>query len=276
MAQIVELTDLLSPGLDVYARLTEGQLRHHREEEMGIFIAESPNVIALALDAGLTPLSMLMERRHIEGSGKALIERCGNIPIYTGERDLLASLTGYALTRGFLCALRRPVLPPWETLCADAHRIAILEGLTDPSNVGAVFRSAAAMGLDAVLVTPDCCDPLHRRAVRVSMGSVFQIPWSRIGDKKTPWPCLYRLRALGMHSAALALDRRSISLEDPVLKEQDRLALLLGSEGNGLRRETISACDFTVRIPMARGVDSLNVAAASAVAFWELRRSSAT
>ena len=273
MPNIVEVTDLTRPELDVFTRLTETQLRNRLEPEKGIFIAESPKVIARALDAGCVPVSLLMERRHIDGDAAGIIARCGGVPVFTAEREVLAKLTGFALTRGVLCAMRRPKLPTVEELCADAHRVAVLEGIVDPTNVGAIFRSAAALHMDAVLVTPTCCDPLYRRAARVSMGTIFQVPWTRIGDKAADWPHpgLERLNALGFQTAAMALSDRAIGIEDPVLKSADKLAIVLGTEGDGLAEETIARCDHTVCIPMSHGVDSLNVAAASAVAFWELR-----
>ena len=273
MPNIVEVTDLTRPELDVFTRLTEAQLRNRLEPEKGIFIAESPKVIARALDAGCVPVSLLMERRHIDGDAADIIARCGEVPMFTAEREVLAQLTGFALTRGVLCAMRRPKLPSVEELCADAHRVAVLEGIVDPTNVGAIFRSAAALHMDAVLVTPTCCDPLYRRAARVSMGTIFQVPWTRIGDKASDWPHpgLERLNALGFQTAAMALSDHAIGIEDPVLKEADKLAIVLGTEGDGLAEETIARCDHTVCIPMSHGVDSLNVAAASAVAFWELR-----
>lgn len=273
MANIVEITDLAAPELDVFARLTEAQLRSRAEAEKGIFIAESPKVIERALDAGYEPLSLLMERKHIEGQSRDIIARCEGLPIYTADRELLADLTGYTLTRGVLCAMRRPQLPPVEALCANARRVAVLEGIVDTTNVGAIFRSAAALGTDAVLLTPTCCDPLNRRAVRVSMGTVFQVPWTRIGSEPSEWPepGLERLRKLGFQSAAMALSDDSVSIDDPRLAAEEKLAIVLGTEGDGLAERTIAECDYTVRIPMAHQVDSLNVAAASAVAFWELR-----
>ena len=273
MCDIIEVTDLDAPELDVYARLTQAQLRSRREPEKGIFIAESPKVIGHALDAGCVPLSLLMERRQLEGQGRDLVERCGQVPVYTGDRAVLAGLTGYELTRGILCAMRRPRLPSVEELCARASRVAVLEGIVDPTNVGAIFRSAAALHMDAVLVTPTCCDPLSRRAVRVSMGTVFQIPWTWLTGEAFQWPQpgIDTLRALGFPTAAMALTDNSISIEDPVLAQADKLAIVLGSEGNGLCEETIARCDYTARIPMYHGVDSLNVAAAGAVIFWQLR-----
>ena len=272
MPNIIEIADLSLPGLDAYARLTDAQLRSRLEPEKGILIAESPKVIVRALDAGYEPLSLLMERRHIDGQARDILARCGDIPVYTGEREVLAALTGYELTRGVLCALRRPQQPTVEELCQNARRIAVLEGVMDTTNVGAIFRSAAALGMDAVLVTPTCCDPFHRRAVRVSMGTVFQIPWARIGETAADWPepGLSRLRRLGFQTAAMALSDDSVSIEDPQLAAEEKLAVVLGTEGDGLAGSTIAACDYTVRIPMFHGVDSLNVAAASAVAFWQL------
>ena len=257
----------------MFARLTEGQLRQSIQAERGLFIAESPKVIGRALDAGFVPVSLLTQRDHIRGQARELIARCGDLPVYTADDGLLARLTGFPLTRGVLCAMKRPVLPTVEDLCAGARRVAVLEGIADPTNVGALFRSAAALDVDAVLVTPTCCDPLYRRAVRVSMGTVFQVPWTRIGETPADWPeqGMARLRALGFKTAAMALSDQSVSLEDPALAAEERLAIVLGTEGDGLARQTIARCDYTVRIPMGHGVDSLNVAAAGAVAFWQLR-----
>ena len=273
MPNIIEITDFSAPELDVYARLTESQLRSRMEPEKGIFIAESPKVIARALNAGYEPVSMLMERRHIENQAAEIIVRCGGIPVYTADRDLLAGLTGFELTRGILCAMRRPKLPAVESLCAEARRIAVLEGIVDTTNIGAIFRSAAALNIDAVLLTPTCCDPLNRRAARVSMGTVFQVPWTRIGDDPSHWPQqgINRLRALGFKTAAMALTEDSVTIEDEKLMAEPKLAIVLGTEGDGLSASTIADCDYTVKIPMAHGVDSLNVAAAGAVAFWQLR-----
>lgn len=272
MPNIIEITDFAQPELDVFARLTEAQLRNRLEPEKGVFIAESPKVIARALDAGYEPVSLLMERKHIDGQARDIIARCGDIPVYTGDGDLLAGLTGYQLTRGVLCAMRRPRLPSVEELCAGARRVAVLEGIVDPTNVGAIFRSAAALNMDAVLVTPTCCDPLYRRAARVSMGTVFQIPWTRIGSAPGDWPQpgIDRLRALGFRTAAMALSDTAVSIADPQLCAEEKLAIVLGTEGDGLATRTIASCDYTVCIPMSHGVDSLNVAAASAVAFWQL------
>ena len=273
MATIVEVTDLSMPELEPFTRLTEAQLRNRLEPEKGIFIAESPKVIQRALDAGYEPVSLLMEHRQLTGQGSGVLARCADIPVYTASRELLAELTGYPLTRGVLCAMRRPKLPSVEELCADARRVAVLEGIVDSTNIGAIFRSAAALNMDAVLVTPTCSDPLYRRAVRVSMGTIFQVPWTRIGEEPSQWPDagLRRLRSLGFRTAAMALSDDSVSIEDPRLLAEERLAIVLGTEGDGLAACTIAACDYTVRIPMAHEVDSLNVAAASAVAFWQLR-----
>nr|WP_317407183.1 RNA methyltransferase [Fournierella massiliensis] len=273
MNKIIEITDLNMPELDVYARLTEAQLRARMEAERGVFIAESLKVIELALNAGCIPLSLLMERRHLQGQGASLMARCPDIPVYTADRDVLASLTGYALTRGILCAMQRPSPRTAESLLADARRVAVLEGIVDSTNMGAIFRSAAALGMDAVLLTPTCCDPLCRRAVRVSMGTIFQVPWARIGDCPEDWPQagMELLHKNGFATAAMALDDRAISIDDVRLRQEEKLAVLLGTEGDGLSHQTIAHCDYTVMIPMEHGVDSLNVAAASAVAFWQLR-----
>ena len=269
---VIAITDPQAPQLDVYARLTQAQLRSRRRPEDGLFIAESAVVIGHALDAGYQPVSLLMERRQLEGKDRPLAQRVGDVPIYVGEREVLSGITGYALTRGVLCAMRRPALPTVEQVCAGAKRLAVLEGIVDGANVGAIFRCAAALGMDGVLVSPTCIDPLCRRSVRVSMGTVFQVPWTYIGEKKEDWPRagLERLRRLGFATAAMALDDRALAIDDPRL-ERDKLALVLGTEGDGLDPETIARCDCTVCIPMAHGVASLNVAAASAVAFWQLR-----
>ena len=273
MARIIEIEDLNAPGLEAYARLTEAQLRNRLEPEKGVFIAESPKVIRLALEAGCAPLSLLMERRHLTGQGAELMERCGDVPVYTADREVLAALTGYELTRGILCAMLRPMPRSPEELCRDARRVAVLENIVDSTNLGAIFRSAAALGLGGVLLSPGCCDPLLRRAVRVSMGTVFQVPWARLGEGPEDWPeaGLARLRALGFSCAAMALGENTIPLDDPRLREAEKLAFVLGNEGDGLTKETISCCNWAVTIPMSHGVDSLNVAAAAAVAFWELR-----
>ncbi len=269
MAQIIELTCWDAPELDAYSRLTEAQLRNRLEPEKGIFIAESPKVIRTALAAGYAPVSFLMERKHLEGQAKELLAQWDGVPVYTADRDLLARLTGYTLTRGILCAMKRPPELEVESVCSNARRVAVLDGIVDTTNLGAIFRSAAALGMDGVLLSPTCCDPLNRRAIRVSMGTVFQVPWARL---ESPWPAgLSRLKAMGFACAALALDDRSCSIDDPQLKAEDRLAVLLGTEGDGLSSETVAACEYTVKIPMFHGVDSLNVAAAAAVAFWELR-----
>ena len=274
MPHIIEITDLADPALDVFARLTEHQLRSRLEPEKGVFIAESPKVIDRALDAGCAPLALLMERRKIDGPARGILERIApDTPVYTAGREVLTQLTGYALTRGVLAAFRRPALPDVETLCQNARRVAVLENIVDSTNIGAIFRSAAALHIDAVLVSPSCCDPLCRRAVRVSMGTVFQVPWTQIGETPADWPGagLARLSALGFKTAALALTDRSVPIDDPALMAEERLALILGTEGDGLAPETIARCDYTAKIPMSHGVDSLNVAAASAVAFWQLR-----
>ena len=273
MPNIIEITDFSAPELDAFARLTEAQLRNRLEPEKGIFIAESPKVIERALNAGYRPVSLLMERKHIVGDAAAILERCGDIPVYTADRELLTDLTGYQLTRGVLCAMRRTPLPSLEALCANARRVAVLESIVDTTNIGAIFRSAAALNIDAVLVTPTCCDPLNRRSIRVSMGTVFQVPWTRIGETPADWPeaGIARLQALGFKTAAMALSDNSVSIDHPALAAEKKLAIVLGTEGDGLAERTIAACDYTVRIPMSHQVDSLNVAAASAVAFWELR-----
>ncbi len=278
MADIREITDFDAPELDVYARLTEGQLKSRADLSKGLFIAESPNVILRALDGGCEPVSLLMERRHIEGQAREVVARCGDIPLYTAPLPVLTELTGFPLTRGVLCAMRRRPLPSLEEVLSGASRIAVLEDVMNPTNVGAIFRSAAALGMDAVLLTPSCSDPLYRRAVRVSMGTVFQIPWTHIGEELTDWPHpgLERLRELGFKTAAMALRDDSVPIDDPSLMAEEKLAVVLGTEGEGLADGTIADCDYTVRIPMSHGVDSLNVAAASAVAFWQLSRRRAT
>lgn len=274
MPNIVEITDFHAPELDPYARLTQNQLRCRLEPEKGIFIAESPKVISRALDAGYEPVSLLMERRQITGPAAEILTRCGDAPVYTADRELLAGLTGFELTRGVLCAFRRPAPRSAEELCKAARRVAVLEGIVDSTNVGAIFRSAAALNMDAVLINPSCCDPLCRRAVRVSMGTVFQVPWAQLGETPADWPGqgLARLRAMGFKTAAMALSDRSVPIDDEALAAEPKLAVVLGTEGDGLAHATIAACDYTVKIPMSHGVDSLNVAAASAVAFWQLGR----
>ena len=274
MPNVLEITDFAAPELDVYARLTENQLVNRADPENGLFIAESPNVILRALDGGYEPVSLLMERRHIEGQAREVVERCGEIPLYTAPLPVLTELTGFPLTRGVLCAMRRRPLPKPEEICREARRVAVLENIMNPTNLGAIFRSAAALGMDAVLLTPACCDPLYRRSVRVSMWTVFQVPWAYLGDDVSQWPepGMTRLRELGFRSAAMALREDSVSIDDPDLMAEEKLAIVLGTEGDGLGDGTIADCDYTVRIPMSHGVDSLNVAAASAVAFWQLGR----
>ena len=318
MVQMIEITDFDAPELDVYARLTENQLINRHEPEKGMFIAESPKVIERALDAGYMPVSILTEKRHIEGEGREILARCGEIPVYTAEFDVLTKLTGFQLTRGMLCAMYRQPLPSVRSVCKGAKRIAVLENVVNPTNVGAIFRSAAALGMDAVLLTTGCSNPLYRRAIRVSMGTVFQVPWTYLGEEtkpetvrksepeaekepgtgiernpepegeKEPGAGIERnpepeekadsgnwqkqLHELGFHTVAMALKEDSLSIDDPKLMNADKLAIVLGTEGDGLAPETIAACDDTVCIPMAHGVDSLNVAAASAVAFWQLGR----
>ena len=266
MSNIIEITDYEAPELDVYARLTEAQLLNRFEPKKGMFIAESPKVIQRALDAGCIPVSILMERSRIQGESLEVIERCGDIPVYTADLDVLTKLTGYQLTRGLLCAMRRPQLPKAEDILKNVRRVAVLENIQNPTNVGAIFRSAAALGMEAVLLTPDCSNPLYRRSCRVSMGTVFQVPWTYLEENWTR-----QLKALGFKTAAMALSDNSVSIDDPRLLHEEKLAVVLGSEGDGLAETTIADCDYTVKIPMAHGVDSLNVAAASAVAFWELR-----
>ena len=272
MPNIIEITDFHAPELDPYARLTQNQLRNRLEPEKGIFIAESPKVIDRALDAGYKPVSLLMERKQITGPAAGILSRCGDAPVYTADRELLAALTGFELTRGVLCAFHRPAPRPVEELCRDARRVAVLEGIVDSTNVGAIFRSAAALNMDAVLITPSCCDPLCRRAVRVSMGTVFQVPWGQLGETPADWPekGMDILHSLGFKTAAMALSDRSVSIDDEQLAKEPKLAIVLGTEGDGLAAGTIASCDYTVKIPMSHGVDSLNVAAASAVAFWQL------
>ena len=272
MPNIIEITDFHAPELDPYARLTQNQLRNRLEPEKGIFIAESPKVIDRALDAGYKPVSLLMERKQITGPAAGILSRCGDAPVYTADREMLAELTGFELTRGVLCAFRRPAPRPVEELCKNARRVAVLEGIVDSTNVGAVFRSAAALNMDAVLINPSCCDPLCRRAVRVSMGTVFQVPWGQLGETPADWPekGMDILHSLGFKTAAMALSDRSVSIDDEQLAKEPKLAIVLGTEGDGLAAGTIASCDYTVKIPMSHGVDSLNVAAASAVAFWQL------
>lgn len=274
MANIIEITDFQAPELDVYARLTEAQLLNRHCLTEGLFIAESPLVIGRALDAGCVPVSFLMERKHITGQAAPLIARCGDLPVYTADFDVLTQLTGFKLTRGMLCAMRRPPLRSAEEICAGARRIVVLESVMNPTNIGAIFRSAAALNMDAVLLSPGCSNPLYRRSARVSMGTVFQIPWAYLGKEMADWPekGMARLKAMGFRTAAMALRDDSVSIDDPRLAQEEKLAIVLGTEGDGLAQTTISDCDYTVRIPMSHGVDSLNVAAASAVAFWQLGR----
>ncbi len=262
---IIEISSLTHPGVEIFSTLTEAQLRNRLEPTKGIFIAESPKVIHVALNAGYEPLALLCEQKHIIGDAASIIERCGDIPVYTGERELLAQLTGYTLTRGVLCAMRRKLPESVEAVCRDAHRVVVIDGVVDTTNIGAIFRSAAALGIDAVLLTPSSCDPLNRRAVRVSMGSVFLLPWTWINSP------IQSLNELGFKTVAMALSDNSISIDDPVLTTEPRLAIVMGTEGDGLAHETIERADYVVRIPMSHNVDSLNVAAASAVAFWQLR-----
>lgn len=272
MPNIIEITDFEASELDIYARLSENQLLNRHEPEKGIFIAESPKVVERALDAGYEPISLLLERKHIDGQAKSVIDRCGNIPVYTAEFDVLTQLTGFQLTRGVLCAMRRPALPTVEDVCKDARRIAILENVVNPTNVGAIFRSAAALNIDALLLTPACSNPLYRRSIRVSMGTVFQIPWTYLGTEasESHEVDIKRIKTLGFKTAAMALKEDSVNIDDANLMAEDKLAIILGTEGDGLASSTITDCDYTVCIPMSHGVDSLNVAAASAVAFWQL------
>ena len=266
MAIVEEITSLQHPGAQVFASLTEAQLRSRVDAGRALFIAESPKVIRVALDAGYVPTALLCEERHIAGDAAGIIARCPQqMPVYTGSRQLLAQLTGYTLTRGVLCAMRRPAEPPLQEVCRQARRVVVIDGVTDTTNNGAIFRSAAALGIDAVLLTRNACDPLNRRAVRVSMGSVFLVPWTWLDSYS-------QLTAMGFRTAAMALTDKSIALDDPCLKGEPRLAVIMGTEGDGLPHDTIAQADYTVRIPMAHGVDSLNVAAAAAVAFWELCR----
>ena len=262
---MIEITSLNQSGVDIFSTLTEAQLRNRLEPEKGLFIAESPKVIRVALDAGYEPMALLCERRHIMGDAADIIARCGDIPVYTGERQLLAQLTGYTLTRGVLCAMRRRPLPSVEEVCRDARRVVIIDGVVDTTNIGAIFRSAAALGIDGVLMTTNACDPLNRRAIRVSMGSVFLLPWTWQDRPLTD------LHQLGFRTVAMALTDNSVAVDDPTLVTEPRLAIIMGTEGDGLPHETITSADYVARIPMAHGVDSLNVAAAAAVAFWSLR-----
>lgn len=268
MRNIIEITDFSNPELDIYARLNENQLRTYYEPKPGIFIAESPNVIERALIGGYEPISLLIEKNQLDSSAKKIIDRIGQVPVFTAETEVISKLTGFAMTRGLLCSMRRKPLPSVSDICANARRIAVLENVMNPTNVGAIFRSAAALGMDAVLLTPGCSDPLYRRASRVSMGTVFQIPWTGIEETNT----VQTLKNLGFQTAAMALSDIAVDIDDPQLMSAEKLAVFLGTEGDGLSRQTITDCDYTVCIPMAHGVDSLNVAAASAVAFWQLCR----
>lgn len=261
---IIEITSLSHPGVEIFSTLTEAQLRKDFGPQQGIFIAESPKVIRVALDAGYTPVALLCERKHINGDAADIVERCGDMPVYTGQRSLLAELTGYTLTRGVLCAMQRPIEPAATAVCRNARRAVVIDGVVDTTNIGAIFRSAAALGIDAVLLTRDSCDPLNRRAVRVSMGAVFLVPWTWINN-------ISELKEQGFTTAAMALSDNSVPLDTPELKKIERLAIIMGTEGDGLPAETIAEADYTVRIPMSHNVDSLNVAAAAAVTFWELR-----
>ena len=265
MSNIIEITDFLAPELDVYARLTEVQLLNNEFPEKGLFIAESPKVIERALDAGYEPVSCLMEKKHIEGEGKHILHRINDIPVFTAEFDVLTQLTGFKLTRGMLCAMKRKKLPSVRDICQNKSRIVILDNVMNPTNVGAIIRSAAALGMDAVLLTPGCSDPLYRRAVRVSMGTVFQIEWTFLKND-----CFDEIKDLGFKTVAMALKDNTLSIRDPRLTDEPRLAVIMGTEGDGLSDKTIADCDYTVKIPMYHGVDSLNVAAASAVAFFQL------
>ena len=273
MNNIIEINDITAPELDVYARTSEVQLLRYYEPKPGIFIAESPKVIERALNAGYEPHSFLVEHKDLEGEAKELLEHYPEVPVYTAEYDVLVGMTGYALARGMLCAMKRRQLPSIEEICQNTSRIAILENVVNPTNIGAIFRSAAALHMDAVLLTSGCSDPLYRRAARVSMGTVFQIPWTYF-DKKASWPedGMKAIQNLGFKTVAMALREDSYSIDDPKLLAEEKLAVILGTEGDGLASQTIADCDYTVMIPMSHGVDSLNVAAASAVAFWELGR----
>ncbi len=274
MANFIKIEDFNAPELDVYARLTGQQLKSKLDPEQAIFIAESPEVIRVAMNAGIEPLSLLTDERLINSAVENIIDRMGDKPIYTAKREVLSSLTGFALTRGALAAMKRPKKRSVEEIISSARRIAILEEVADTTNIGALFRSAAALNIDAVLVTPTCCDPLSRRAVRVSMGTVFQVPWTWIGDSASDWPQkgLDLLNSLGFRTVAMALTDDSVSIDDEALMSEEKLAIILGTEGTGLKKETIAKCDYTAKIPMSHGVDSLNVACAGAVAFWQLGR----
>ncbi|MBE5959723.1 MAG: RNA methyltransferase [Lachnospiraceae bacterium] len=273
MPNIIEITDFNAKELDVYARLSENELLNNDEPSKGIFIGESPKVVERALDAGYEPISLLLEKKHIDGEAKCIVERVGDIPIFTAEFDVLTQLTGFKLTRGVLCAMRRKTLPTVEEICKNARRIAILEKVMNPTNLGAIIRSAAALNIDAIVLSPECTNPLYRRAIRVSMGCVFQIPWTIIEDSDD-WENTYldNIKSLGFKTVAMALRKDTVDIDDMGLKEEEKLAIILGTEGEGLLDRTIDNCDYTVKIPMSHGVDSLNVAAASAIAFWELSK----
>lgn len=274
MANIIEIDNLHAAGVDIFSRLTEAQLRNKIEPQKGIFIAESPKVIHVALDAGYEPIALLTTRKHIDGQAKTIIERCGAAPIYTGDETLLEQLTGYELTRGVLCAMRRPPISTLEQVCHDAKNIAVIDGVVNATNIGAIFRAAAALGMDAILLTHTCCDPLNRRSVRVSMGTVFQIPWTYIGLSHCDWPHpgLDQIHKLGFRTAAMALSNNSIDIDNHTFLSEEKIAIILGNEGDGLDAETIKSCNYVVRIPMQRGVDSLNVAGAASIAFWQLQK----
>lgn len=262
---VIHIESLSHPGVELFTKVTDPQLRNKQNKEMGMFIAESPKVINVALNSGYEAVALMCEERHIEGDAADIISRCGDIPVYTGSRELLAQLTGYTLTRGVLCAMRRKPQPSVEDICRNASRVVVIDSVVDTTNIGAIFRSAAALGIDGVLLTRSSCDPLNRRAVRVSMGSVFLVPWTWLDSPVSS------LNGLGFKTVAMALTDKSVSLDDPQLKQEPKLAIVMGTEGDGLAHETIESADYVVRIPMAHNVDSLNVAAASAVAFWELR-----
>ncbi len=275
MANFIKINDFSAPELDLFARLTGAQLRSRLEPEKGVFIAESPEVIKTALNSGVEPVALLTDEKLINGAVKEIISKLPDgVPVYLATRDVLSKLTGFALTRGAICAMKRPKMQTLDDILAVSKRVAVLEEIADSTNIGAIFRSAAALGIDAVLITPTCCDPLCRRAVRVSMGTVFQVPWTKIGGSASDWPRIGidKLKEAGFKTLAMALSDDSIGIDSPVLNNDERLAVILGTEGNGLKKETISLSDYTVKIPMSHGVDSLNVACAATVAFWELRR----
>ena len=274
MGEIIRIEDFSDPRLDLFVRLTGAQLRSSIESERGVFIAESPTVIEVALDSGCEPIALLTDERLINGAVEKIIERCGDVPVYTAKKDVLEKLTGFALTRGALCAMQRPKMPTLDELLKDAKTVAVLENIADSTNIGAVFRSAAALGVDAVLVTPDCCDPLCRRAVRVSMGTIFRVPWGVIGESQADWRenGVKLLQSYGFKTAAMALNENSVNIDDQTLMKEERIAVILGTEGTGLAKSTIENSDYTVMIPMQNEVDSLNVAAAGVIAFWQLVR----